>query len=102
MEGMNVNVGWLLVVAIPSLLATVNLVRGLFKDAKDSGNIDTEQNQAIMLINAELRTHRTELDRLTARVDNADVRITSEIKELEKKIEGRFDQLVQLITNLKK
>ena len=98
---MSVNIGWLLVVAIPSLLATMNLIRGLFKDAKDSGNIDNEQNQAIMLINAELRTHRIDIDKLATRLDQADGRITSEIKELEKKIEGRFDQLVKLIMDLK-
>jgi len=98
----NVNVIWLLIVAVPSILATLATVRGLFKEAKESGSVDNEQNQAILLINAELRTHRTEIDRLSTRMDNADGRITSEIKELEKKIEGRFDQLVTLITQLNK
>jgi aminopeptidase N len=96
MEEMNVNVGWLLVVAIPSLLATISSVKRLMKD---SGSVDNEQNQAIVLINAELLNHRKEIDRLATRLDQADGRITSEIKELEKKIEGRFDQLVTLITN---
>lgn len=101
MPEMSVNIFWIAIVAIPSILATVNTVRKMFQDAKESGSVDNEQNQQIMLIQAEQRSQRTEIDRLSARIDQADNRMTSEIKNLEKKIEVRFDQIVTLITQIK-
>lgn len=96
MPEINVNIVWVLLIAIPSILSTITTVKRMFKD---SGTVDQEQNQAILLINAELKMHRSDIDRLSTRIDQADGRMTAEIKELEKKIDGRFDQVVQLITN---
>lgn len=101
MPEFEINIFWVLLVAIPSLFATINAVLRWIKDARESGNIDNIQNQEIALIKQEQSIIRSDLNVLKNKVDKQDGRITIEIKELEKKIDGRFDQVINLITQIK-
>ena len=102
MPEFNINVFWVLLVAVPSVFATINAVLKWVKSAKESGNVDNLQNQEIALIKQEINGIRNDVNVLKNKAERVDGRITAEIKELEKKIDGRFDQVITLITQINK
>ena len=96
----NINIFWVLLVAIPSLFATINAIIRWIKYAKASGSVDNMQNQEIALLKGDILRIDKDIIELKRKAEIVDGRITGEIKELEKKIDGRFDQVIHLITQI--